>query len=103
MNELAKKYRDAANLLNTEADHLDPPAAAPNAFAGAVMPYPPVPEQFKNPSDPYGARADIGSPGLQCSLRAYAFRDGKTDVNQYVKDRGLTCIWPDVIQPEEKY
>lgn len=111
MSELAKALRTAADMLNAEANKLDPPAPAvrqvqatgQNIFSGSVNPWEGhVPSEFQNPSHPYGARADIGSPGNQYILREYARRDGKEDRNAYVKDRGFKCIWPDTKQNWEQ-
>ena len=65
-----------------------------NIYTGSVPSYGPVPTEFQA-ANTYGTRPDIGSPGWQATLRTYALRDGKVDANQYVKDRGLVCIWPD--------
>lgn len=106
MSELAKALRAAASMLIAEADKIDPQSVVGQVsgtghsiFSGVENPWAGhVPPEFQNPSHPYGARADIGSPGNQYILREYARRDGKEDRNAYIKDRGFTCIWPDTKQ-----
>lgn len=107
MSELAKALRTAADMLMTEAAKLEPSnptvgqvtGTGGSIYSGVAAPWAGhVPPQFQNPAHPYGARADIGSPGNQAILREYARRDGKEDRNAYVKDRGFVCIWPDTKQ-----
>ena len=72
----------------------------PNIYAGAKPSYGPVPAEFQNPKDPYGTRPDIGSPGWQTMLRQWAADDGKNR-NAFVREKGLTPIWPDEKQDWE--
>lgn len=108
MNELAQRLREVAAKLIAEADKLDAPVPqktptqtlTPNIYSGVKPSYGPVPAEFANPKDPYGTRPDIGSPGWQTTLRQWAAADGKNR-NQFVRDKGLTPIWPDEKQDWE--
>ena len=101
MNEIAKKFRDTATFLNAEADAIDPPPSAPNLYRNPTSSFGPLPEGLVTAANPYGTRADIGSPGWQVMLRTYARTDGKADRNAYVKDSNLIPLWPDTDQEWE--
>lgn len=64
----------------------------------------PLPDGLVTKENPYGTRADIGSPGNQVMLRVYARRQGLPDRNSLIKGAKLTPLWPDDDQPwEEQY
>ena len=71
-----------------------------NIYGASRNPWGNIPEEFKNPNNPYGARDDIGSPGWQSILRVWAGDEGKNR-NTFVREKGLTPIWPDEKQAWE--
>ena len=104
--------RSAAALLVAQADMADIAAehdiqiGPSDVFGGVVIQLPAaVPPEFYafTPANPYGARADIGSPNNQAILRAYAIRDGFADLNHYIKGTWRP-IWPDAkLEPSPGY
>lgn len=110
--EIAAVLRKLAAVLDPSGGSALPAAQAAtevfsgtgqNAYEGSSPEYlKHIPEQFRS-ADPYMARPDIGTPGNQQALRAYAFRDGMADINQYIKDRNLTPIWSDAKEAWEQF
>lgn len=102
--------RAAAAFLAAQADMQDIQQTHDirpgNIFGGGVVNLPgPVPAEFSafSTSNPYGARADIGSPNNQAILRTYAMRDGFADLNHYIRGT-WTPIWPDTkLEPSPGY
>ena len=110
MSELAKVLRALAETLTVEAEKLDPvklamPEPSTNIFGpdrdGGIGRYVPQEFNFYTPDNPYGAHDSIGSPGWQVNLRSWAAADGMNR-NTFVREKGLTPIWPDEKQPFEQ-
>ena len=101
----AKTLRAAADILMTMAAKAESTSSENpdnvNVWDG-VNDGIPLPPGLVTDANRYGTRPDIGSPGWQIALRSYARQDGYAgNNNKYVRDRGLTPLWPDEKQPWE--